>query len=85
MAIEIKTNTKPVMIGRLNANLKSEVYPDMPIGDTNVEVEGKTLCWVSGKQRDEFIEKLNELINEYEIWVFITTMRINCGQITNDF
>lgn len=35
--------------------------------DTQIKLGGFQLCWVSGAEYDQFIEKLQDLINEYRI------------------
>lgn len=53
-------------IGDLEVNVTSDIY-DGKILDTQIEIEGGTLCWVCGEQRQEFIEKMQALVNEYRI------------------
>lgn len=53
-------------VGRLMLMAVSDVY-DGELGETEIIIEGGTLCGVSGDKRNEFIEKLQKLINEYSI------------------
>ncbi len=51
-------------LGNLTAVVTSEVH-DGRVLDTKIEIEGQSLCWVSGEQKDEFLNKMKELIEEY--------------------
>lgn len=62
--IELKKNK--VNIGNLTAELRSDVF-NGKISDTNVWIESGNICVVSGEQRFEFIDALNELIKKYRI------------------
>lgn len=53
-------------VGDLEVKATSDVF-DGEILDTKIEIQGGTLCWVSGSVREEFLKKLNELIAEYRI------------------
>lgn len=64
MSHRIHTETK--YIGDAPATLTIDII-DGQILDTKVEINNLTLCWVAGNQRQEFIDKLNEIINEYRI------------------
>ncbi len=53
-------------IGDLEVNATSDLHED-EILDTKIEIQGGTICWVPGEKRDEFIKKMQALVNEYRI------------------
>ncbi len=54
-------------IGRLNIKFEGEQYSALPILDTKVSINGETLCWITWKDKDQFISKINNIIDEYQI------------------
>lgn len=50
----------------LTINCESEVSDGILL-DTKVTIEAGCLCWVSGEERDEFIAKMQEIIDKYRI------------------
>jgi len=53
-------------IGDLEFTLISDVY-DGEIGDAEVKIGDKSLCWISGNERNNFINEFENLIAKYRI------------------
>ncbi len=53
-------------VGDLQITATSEVYFGELL-DTTIEIEGGIMCCVAGNEREEFIQKMQELINKYRI------------------
>ncbi len=63
---ETKTIKQERMIGHINAELKTEIIDGKKM-DTCVSFNGHALCWISGSTIDEFLCKLENLVDEYRI------------------
>lgn len=67
--MSLKTKTENITLNSTD-NLSLSLTVEMDNGneyDTRVQIEGGTLCWVSGPERHNFINELNELIAKYRI------------------
>jgi hypothetical protein len=64
--IQQKTSTCTKYIGLLNVEVISEIYNGKTM-DTNIKVEDKTLCCVSGCDIEEFFKEINKVIDKYRI------------------
>lgn len=53
-------------VGSAEVTMEAEKFPDCPLLDTSVYISGH-LCCITHPKKDEFLEKLNELIAEYSI------------------
>lgn len=62
---EPKIHTVTKTFGELEIKLEGEQYRGQPILDTRVSIDGKTVCWISWENKDEFIEELQEPIRKY--------------------
>ena len=63
---ETKTTKSERMIGYINVELETEVI-DGKNGDTSVSMNNHLLCWISGSTIDEFMHKLEHLVDKYRI------------------
>jgi hypothetical protein len=59
-------------VGDLNVQLEIEIMEDhskykSKFGDTKVSINNNLLCYVSGQEKDLFIQEFRELINKYRI------------------
>ena len=59
-------------IGHLTVQLEIEFIEDnsnhkSKFGDTKVSINNNLLCYVSGQEKDLFIQEFRELINKYRI------------------
>lgn len=59
-------------VGDLNVQLEIEIVEDhlkhkSKFGDTKVSINNNLLCYVSGQEKDLFIQEFRELINKYRI------------------
>lgn len=56
-------------IGELPILFEGEHYKGDKHGilDTKVSINEKMLCWIIWKDRDEFLRKINNVIDEYRI------------------
>lgn len=59
--------TENAPLGRINMTLRGEKYSGSPILDTEVKIGDTVLCWISWPDKEDFIKKLNAVINEYSI------------------
>lgn len=59
-------------VGDINVQLEIEIIDDhskhkSKFGDTKVSINNNLLCYVSGQEKDLFIQEFRELINKYRI------------------
>lgn len=63
----LDTKLKVYSLNNLPIHLETEYY-DGKAGDTKVILPSSgTLCWVSGEEREKFIEELNSIVDKYRI------------------
>jgi hypothetical protein len=62
-----KHNTNLSHGSELKLTFSGEQYKGQDVLDTRVEIESGTICWITWKDRDKFIDELNELIAKYAI------------------
>ncbi len=66
MRTEPKFYTEIKSIGDLEIKFAGEEW-EKEILDTKVTINGKQLCWVVWREKEEFLRKLNNIIGEYRI------------------
>ena len=67
MYSERKFTEQKETLGNLDVDLKSERFPGHPLLDTEVNIGGENLCFISYPDKDDFIRELEEVIDKYRI------------------
>jgi len=66
MRTEPRYYTEKHFIGDLEIMFQGEQW-EKEILDTKVTINGECLCWVTWNQKEEFLKKLQDTIEEYRI------------------
>ena len=67
MTDEPKYYSETFNFNDLEITFRGERYAGLPILDTSVKIEGKTLCCITWEDKKAFVAELNEVVAKYSI------------------
>ncbi len=65
--MEVSWKKRNEQIGDLQIRFESEVWPGSKPADTKVFVNGGLLCWICYDEIDDFLNKMNQVVNDHRI------------------